>query len=98
MTRRSLAAPLLCILVLLLGLPAGCGSDDAEEPQDEEETSAAAPERPEVGQCHDLGSEEILESADTAEPVDCREDHTSETVHVGTFKPAAQGEPSELCG
>lgn len=95
MTRRSLAAPLLCTLVLLLGLLAGCASDDAEEPPAEEETSAA-PERPEAGQCHDLTSEEILESADTKKPVDCSEGHTSETVHVGTFKPAAQGEPSEL--
>ena len=92
MTRRSLAAPLLCILVLLL---AGCGSTGTEEPQVQEQTSAA-PERPEVGQCHDLSSEQVLESADTEDPVDCGKDHTSETVHVGTFRPAAQGEPSEL--
>ncbi len=93
---RPPTAPLLATVVLLAGLVAGCGSETTADPESGSTEETSAPERPTVGECHDLSSDEVLESADTKDPVDCTKDHTSETVHVGTFKPAAKGEAGEL--
>ncbi len=93
---RPYTAPLMCAVALVAGLLTGCGSEASDEPETEESSTSSTPERPQVGQCHDLSAEEILESADSTAPVDCGDDHTSQTVHVGTFKPAAQGKPAEL--
>lgn len=97
---RPLAAvPLLCA-ALALG---ACTSDsttesapEAAEQPTETASSSTAPTRPEVGECHQLSLEELLGSADTDPAVPCGEEHTSETVHVGTFTAAAAGETETL--
>lgn len=93
--RRRLAATGVCVVVAL----AGCSGNQPEPAADsppETSTSTSAPERPQVGDCHRLTPRDVLESADTEPPVDCASEHSSQTVHVGTFEPAAEGKPRAL--
>jgi hypothetical protein len=94
-----MAAPLLCGMLAL----AACGDGDgdgedeaAESPSPHATTSVAAAERPRVGDCHRLDLRDVLGSADPEPPVACSDEHTSETVHVGTFKAAAVTERQAL--
>lgn len=89
-------AVLLLCAVQALG---ACTSQSVPEASDEPSVSASsstAPTRPQVGECHRLSLQELLGSADTEPPVPCGDEHTSETVHVGTFKAAAAGETAAL--
>jgi hypothetical protein len=96
-TRIRLAAPLLCGLLALTGCGDGDGEDQtAESPPPSATTSAAAVERPRVGDCHRLNLRDVLGSADPEPPVECSDKHTSETVHVGTFKATAATAPQAL--
>ena len=98
---RPVVAPLLLALTLGACSPdgsAGDTSDDAAAQPTETTSSSTAPVRPQVGECHRLSVDELLGSADTESPVGCRDEHTSETVHVGTFTAAAAGQPGALTG
>ncbi len=83
-----------------LFLAACSGGDGGESPQASPQTTASSqpPERPGVGECHQLDVDELLGSADQQPAVACSEKHTTETVHVGTFKAAAADDPKALTG
>ncbi len=97
--RRLLAAPTMCLTlgaVLALAGCSGSGTESAGDASPATSTPSATGERPRAGDCHRLTPRDVLGSADTEPAVDCAEEHTSETVHVGTFEPAAQGKPLAL--
>ena len=75
-----LAAP-----VVLLAVLAGC--NDVQQDQDDRppEESADSIEVPTLGACRLLEPEDIAESSNSSEVVDCGEEHTAETFAVGTF-------------
>lgn len=100
--RPVVVAPLLFLALALGACSSGDGADSssdlaASEPT-EATSSGTAPVRPQVGECHQLSVDELLGSADTKSPVGCGDQHTSETVHVGTFTAAAAGQPGALTG
>lgn len=77
-----MAAPATALLLVAL---AGCGQAGG----DEEPEGSPVVEAPEVGTCRVLTPDDVGETWNDTEPVDCAEEHTAETFAVGTF-------PSEL--
>lgn len=76
-------------LVMLAGCDAGSTLDPpvdsggADEEPSADASASAAPPAPEVGTCRVLTAEDVAQPDNATEPVDCREQHTAETFHVG---------------
>ncbi|MFC5730763.1 MULTISPECIES: septum formation family protein [Nocardioides] len=96
--RRHLAAA--AFLVLLVPLTACSGADEggnadrSESAAPATSTPSAAPEpppEPTTGACYRLEFEAAVAPTADAEPVDCGQPHTSETVAVGTVDAVVDG-------
>ena len=97
-TRRTTAA-LVAVLTATL-LVSGCGSALKPAKVDPKaEASATAtqstpgppPPAPKVGKCYDLTYKESLQGTSNADPVPCKDKHTSVTIFVGEFDPIVDG-------
>ena len=73
--RRLLACAAASAMVLT-----GCS-----DPESEAEPTEVSVEAPEVGACRQLTAEDINNSTDDTDPVDCAEPHTAETFLVSEF-------------
>lgn len=96
--RRLLVAPaaVLCAVLALAGCAGGSGTESTDESSETSASTSTPPERPRVGDCHSLTPRDVLGSADTEPAADCADEHTAETVHVGTLGPEAEGKPPAL--
>src|SRR4029079_854265 len=54
-------------------------------------TPGPPPPAPKVGECYDLTYKESLQGTSSADPVPCKEKHTSVTIFVGDFDPIIDG-------
>ena len=97
--RRGTTGALVATLTATL-LVSGCGSALKPAKVDPKaEASATAtqstpgppPPPPKVGDCYDLSYKDSLEGTNSADPVPCKEKHTSVTIFVGEFDPIIDG-------
>jgi Septum formation len=97
-TRRTTGALVAALAATLL--VSGCGSAlKAAKVDAKAEASATAtqsapgppPPAPKVGKCYDLTYKESLRGTSKAEPVPCKDKHTSVTIFVGEFDPIVDG-------
>ena len=97
-TRRTTGALVAALTTALL--VSGCGTALKPAKVDPKaEASATAtqstpgppPPAPKVGECYDLGYKESLKGTNRADPVPCKEKHTSVTFYVGRFDPIVDG-------
>jgi hypothetical protein len=96
---RGTTGALVAALTTTL-LVSGCGSALKPAKVDPKaEASATAtqstpgppPPAPKVGDCYDLTYKESLKGTSTADPVPCKDKHTSVTIFVGDFDPIVDG-------
>ena len=97
-TRRTTGALVAALTATLL--VSGCGSALKPAKVDPKaEASATAtqstpgppPPAPKVGKCYDLTYKESLQGTSNADPVPCKDKHTSVTIYVGEFDPIVDG-------
>ena len=97
-TRRTTGALVAALAATLL--VSGCGSGlRAAKVDAKAEASATAtqstpgppPPAPKVGKCYNLSYKESLQGTSKADPVPCKDKHTSVTIYVGEFDPIADG-------
>ena len=97
-TRRTTGALVAALTATLL--VSGCGSAlKAAKVDAKAEASATAtqstpgppPPAPKVGKCYDLSYKESLQGTSKADPVPCKDKHTSVTIYVGEFDPIVDG-------
>ena len=97
-TRRTTGALVAALAATLL--VSGCGSAlKAAKVDAKAEASATAtqstpgppPPAPKVGKCYDLTYKESLQGTSKADPVPCKDKHTSVTIYVGEFDPIVDG-------
>lgn len=85
------------LLVVVLGLVAGCASSEEPESSAEKSPKVAVssapppPAAPKVGSCHQLSMSEATDPVDSGEPVPCSRPHTSVTVKVGELSLVVDG-------
>ena len=95
MSRAQLTAA--AVVVMVLGLVAGCSSSGEPDSAADTEPSAAVssapppPAAPRVGSCHELTLTEATEPIEAGKPVPCNRPHTSVTVKVGRLSLVVDG-------
>jgi len=84
-----LAAPVVVLLLLALS---ACSQSKAED----EEVAVDAVEPPRLGACRVLTPEDVAESSNASDVVDCAEPHTAQTFAIGTIPDMVAEDDSDL--
>lgn len=101
---RAAAVVAALAVVVLTGCDQSSPLDEVSSPEDGGSSSSneqqvdTPVEAPENGLCRVLDVEAISQPSDDTEPVDCREDHTAETFHVGELPDDAEYDDPALAG
>ncbi len=93
-----IAAPVMALLLMAVAACTQVDPVSDEERESDSVESIDSIETPELGACRVLTPEDVAESNNASEVVDCKDDHTAETFAVGTFpkrltRDAGPGDP-----